>query len=178
MEKELIWKNIPGFNGKYQANIKGEIRSTSYEGHNYIKKIKQQKRKDGYLQVQLYDKKYLVHRLIALTFIDNVDSYCVVNHKNGIKNDNRMENLEWVTSSENIKHAYNSGLKRKLFGKEHPNSKSVYQIDKNSNEILNKYQSIDEAKSITGIKHISCVCLGKRKTAGGYIWRYVNENNK
>lgn len=66
-----------------------------------------------------------VHRLLALTFIDNPSNKKCVNHKNGIKKDLRLENLEWCTSSENNKHAYDTGLKKSVsrFGKDHPLSK-------------------------------------------------------
>lgn len=64
----------------------------------------------GYLQVKLGSKMYLVHRLVALTFLQNDYGYKYVNHKNGIKSDNRLKNLEWCSHSYNIKHAYKTGL--------------------------------------------------------------------
>ena len=70
---------------------------------------------NGYKKVNLCDKitkkPYLIHRIVALTYLDNIDNKPCVNHKNGIKSDNRVENLEWCTYSENNKHAFRTGLK-------------------------------------------------------------------
>jgi hypothetical protein len=70
---------------------------------------------NGYKKVTLCDKitkkPYLIHRIVALTYLDNIDNKPCVNHKNGIKSDNRVENLEWCTYSENNKHAFRTGLK-------------------------------------------------------------------
>jgi hypothetical protein len=70
---------------------------------------------NGYKKVMLCDKltkkAYLIHRIVALTYLDNIDKKPCVNHKNGIKSDNRVENLEWCTYSENNKHAFRTGLK-------------------------------------------------------------------
>ena len=178
MAKEIeVWKDIPKFEGKYQASNFGNIRSTSYEGHEgWINNLKLSKRKDGYLQVQLYEKKYLVHRLVASTFLGEKEQL-VINHKDGNKQNNCINNLEWVTSSENTIHAYSNSLKKKYYGKDNWNSKPVYQFDEN-NHLVDIHESVSRATKDTGIKHISCCCLGKRKTAGGYIWRYEYENNK
>ena len=70
---------------------------------------------NGYKKVTLCDKitkkPYLIHRIVALTYLDNINNKPCVNHKNGIKSDNRVENLEWCTYSENNKHAFRTGLK-------------------------------------------------------------------
>lgn len=109
-----IWKDIPNYEGYYQASTEGRIRSVDrIRIDNYHLKgrvLKNNKLKDGYKQVLLmvdnkkdYEK---VHRLVAQTFIPNPDNKPQVNHKNGNKGDNRVENLEWVTRSENMIHAY------------------------------------------------------------------------
>lgn len=100
------WKTIPGYNGIYQVSSDGRVKNAY--GHF----LKAETTRNGYKRVVFYDrKKFSVHRLVALTFIPNPENKEVVNHKNGIKTDNRVENLEWNTWSENEKHAYAAGLK-------------------------------------------------------------------
>lgn len=177
MNSGEIWVDIKGFEGKYQASNTSKIRSLSYMGHKgIIKELKQSKNSCGYLHVQLYEKKHQVHKILAETFIPNPDNKPYINHINGIKTDNRLENLEWCTASENVQHAYDIGIHKKLFGKNHYNSKKTNQYDLEGN-FIKEWDCVSEAKRETGAKHISCCCNGRRKTSGGYIWRYANENN-
>lgn len=136
---------------------------------------------NGYYIVSLYNKKTnrheRVHRLVASTFIENMQKKKTVNHKNGVKTDNRVENLEWATHSENHKHAYaNNLMKPAHLGKSGEDSlkfKNVSQYTKNG-EYIKTFHSARVADAETGVsyKHISCVCNGKRKTTGGYIWAF------
>ena len=104
-----VWKPIPGLNGVYEASTLGNIRSISRLDRNgYRRKqkvLKQQKNNHGYHMVTIWDdgkKRTLsVHRLIAKTFLDNPMNLPVVHHKNAIRTDNRVENLEWTTYVEN-----------------------------------------------------------------------------
>ena len=134
MKKE-IWKDIKGYEGKYQVSNSGQIKSLERrvyinknhlfykQGQRYfVKKERLLKqilsigtlKKKGYLTVALYKnnipKWNTVHRIVVVAFIPNLKNKPQVNHKNGIKTDNRIENLEWCTGSENMRHAIGMGL--------------------------------------------------------------------
>lgn len=132
----------------------------------------------GYIQLNIGKptKSYLVHRLVAQLYLPNPSNLPEVNHKDGNKLNNNVENLEWVSRSQNIIHGIYNNLipspwKGKL-GKYHIRSKRVYQII--DNIIVNEFGSAREASRETGINYgtISNVLIGRGKTAGGYVWKY------
>lgn len=116
-----IWKDVKGYEGSYQVSNLGRVKSLDREiksryGFRKIKGIilKEIPDKDGYYRVNLKEsqngKTKNIHRLVATAFIDNKENKPQVNHINGVKNDNNVNNLEWSTLSENRQHAYNTGL--------------------------------------------------------------------
>ena len=169
---EEIWKDIQGYEGIYKisnlSNIKSLSRSRGCVNKTNELILKNSKNSNGYLTVSLCDKNnkrkhHRVHVLLAKHFIENLENKKCVNHINGIKTDNRIENLEWVTYSENNLHAYKTKLKI-------PNYKKVYCI--NNNKV---YESLASAAKELGLykQHISAVCRKKINSTKGYRFEYL-----
>jgi len=120
---EEIWKDVIGFEGKYQVSNTGKVKSLERiikrgeKGDVLIKTLvlKNRLSKKGYHQVILYkkgiQKQFTVHQLVSIMFLENKDSFKEVNHINGIKTDNFSENLEWCSRGHNMRHALRTGLK-------------------------------------------------------------------
>lgn len=164
MKKE-IWKDIKGFENLYQISNYGNIRSLDKKarcknGYRISKGkiLKTYISNKGYKRINLLKnrkiKTFPIHRLVALAFLDNPNNKEQVNHINGIKTDNRVENLEWVTCKENIKHSIRSGLTNYQY----KNKKLIVIFDsiKQASEMLNIdrnkiYTRVNNGKDYKGI---------------------------
>ena len=169
------WKEINGFNGRYLISNLGNVKSIDWP--NTLgrvikgKMLKTQMEGNGYLQVGLITGqkqiRYLVHRIVAHAFIPKIDGKTFVNHKNGIKTDNRVENLEWVTRSENIKHAFKIGLQCNK-GENHPSNKlkelQVIEIRSKHSQGVSAYKLSKEY----GISYTQAKDIVKKRS-----WRHI-----
>ena len=143
---QILWKPVPGYEGLYKINIDGKI--VSLQKRNFGKEISKRIDRTGYWIVKLKNEiKYssvYVHRVIALAFIDNPLNKSFVNHINGNKQDYNITNLEWVTASENMQHAFQHGLCHRFKS----NNRAV--IDRCNGK---QYCSITEASEFYGISY-------------------------
>ena len=163
IDKELMftnnikeeWKDIKGYENLYQVSNLGRIKNLKTN-----KTLKALIKKDGYARVNLYKNDEMnsirIHRIVAETFIENPYNYKVINHKDENKQNNSVENLEWCNIEYNLQYSKN---------------KPVLQYDLKGN-FIKEWNSIIEAKREVGDIKISECCKGKRKSAGGFVWRY------
>jgi hypothetical protein len=173
-----IFRDIIGFEGLYQAGSKGNIKSLLKRCKNSDKILKTATDRCGYLIVTLCkDKKHYtktVHRLVATAFF-GINSL-PVNHKNGIKSHNFIENLEFITASENQKHAIKNGIFIPNTKEIAENKrKKVAKVDLKSNSNIEIFESTHEASRLTGINRGNiCNCArGIAQSAGKYKWKYL-----
>lgn len=175
-----IWKDIEGFEGKYQVSNTGYVKSLDFNHTGKEKILKNKVNRQGYEYVTLYKngKQYYpaIHRLVAEAFIPNPNELEQVNHIDGNKKNNVAENLEWCTNLENMQHAIRNDLVRNK-GKDNKRSKKVAQIN-NRDEIINIFDSLGEASRYLDVGYrvtgkISKVCNKKMNTAYGFKWKFI-----
>ena len=202
-----IWKPIiteyEDYTGLYEVSNKGRIKALPKLAGSVQRKekiLKNQTDKGGYEYVILKKNKnnrhYKVHRLVAMMFIPNEENKKFVDHINTIRNDNRVENLRWVTKTENANNPLtkekvskaNKGENNAMYGlrgEKNPNYGRKF-TEEHKQKIREKrskpcmcietgevFQSVKEANRIKGITTIGSCCKDKYKTAGGYHWKYV-----
>lgn len=181
-----IWKDIEGYENLYKISNFGNIISKRYWLLNkYIykeRKIKPTIANNGYIRVSLTkDKKvkYVnIHRLVAQAFIPNPDNLPCVNHIDGNKENNRVDNLEWCTHSYNNKEAYRIGLRKAYRGKDNCRSRAILQYDLSGN-FIKEWDSLSQITKKLGYDY-TCVlrcCKGKYKKSYGCIWKYKEDKN-
>lgn len=166
-----IWRDIPGYIGIYQVSNKGKVRrKEKYKAEPGV--LRPIKMLNGYLCVDLSykckRKRIGIHRLVAMAFIPNPEGLPQINHKNEIKTDNRVENLEWCTQG------YNNNYGTARFRSSIKQSKPVLQFTLDG-KIIRRFYGMHEAQRETGIcvQNIHKCCIGVYKTAGGYKWKYA-----
>lgn len=170
---EEIWKDVIGYEGLYLISNNGNVMSLNYHGLGYQRIIRQSTSCYGYKVVGLskngHSSQKFVHRLVAEAFIPNPFGFPQVNHRDEVKINNNVDNLEWCTNRYNVN--YGTARERMIKKKK---KNIVLQYDLSCN-LLQTYESIAEAARCTGLcrAHISACYRGKNRTHGGFFWRPI-----
>ncbi len=181
-----IWKDIPGYEGRYQVSNLGNVLATNYKRSGTAHLLSPTVTYDGYLRVCLckghrcQKRLITIHILVANAFIPNPKNKPQVNHKDGNKSNNCVSNLEWVTGKENIQHAIKNGLRPAIAykppkGENHYSSKPVLQYDMQGNFIKKWERQSEAARFYSGLPGPINNCVkGRIKSYKGYIRKTFN----
>lgn len=176
MKEKEIWKPIEGYKGIYEISNLGRVKSLArldVIGRKIGERImKCQLNKDGYLNITLKNedgkKTYLLHRLVAIHFVENPYGYDEINHIDVDPSNPKASNLEWCTRKYNVNYA--DAIEKTIKA----NQKKVIQLSKD-NVYIKTHESIKGAAKEVQIpdSNITACCKGKRPTAGGFKWEYA-----
>ena len=192
-QQEEVWKDVSGYEGLYKISNYGRVMIMSrFQDKGRFSHFSKQRTKlqfknqRGYLRIGLIkngkNKNFSVHRLVAEAFIPNPENKEQINHIDGNKENNHTSNLEWCTGKENCTHAFKNGLnwcrnkgRINLINKR---TKQVIQLN-DFGQLINVFNSIRQAGINTGVNDslIHRCMNGKRKHAGGFVWKYANIKN-
>jgi len=184
---EEVWKPIEGYEGFYEVSNLGRVRSYKPKANSKLLRritpviLTPQINEHGYMVICLGGRKSLktwrVHRLVAMHFVENTEGKPFVNHIDGNKSNNKANNLEWCTKSENMVHAVRTGLLKPKKGKDNGRSRRVKMYDMDGN-FVKAFDSAIEGARYCGRKdqtNVTACCRGKIPHSYGYIWRYADE---
>lgn len=178
------WKDIDGYEGMYQVSDRGRVKSLNYRCTGREGFLSQAVAKIGYPVVVLckdkIQKMYYVHRLVAKAFLDNPQRKPEVNHIDGNKENNFVENLEWATYAENQRHACKTGLADIESGWKASVEKSrlaIAKVNQNGN-IIKRYPSSAQAAKDNHMSHTTILnyARGLKQCAGGNSWVFIPKN--
>lgn len=156
-----IWKDIKGYEGLYSVSNKGNIKNLK------TNKILAGGNSSGYRNITLKGKTYMVHRLVALAFIDNPQNLPQVDHRDENKKNNDVSNLRWVSKSENTRHSiYKQSLK-------------IKQLDKDGN-LIRIWPSVMQIERELGYNRCAIVnvCRGRQRSAYNFRWEYADKSQQ
>ena len=181
-----VWKDIQGYEGRYQVSSIGNVRSLNYCGtKGYVQNLKVKTNNSGRLWVMLYKngvgKPMLIHRMVGMAFIPNPSNLPQINHKDENPQNNTVENLEWCTNQYNVRytadrhpdwfrHGGNPGRSRNS-----KNSKRIIRQCTMDGKVVKEWKNARTIFIQTGMSSWSIAecCRGKRKTAYGFRWQYA-----